>query len=95
MLSPTSESAAKWNTALQAPSPTTARTVDASARSATIRRTPGGTGGGVSVAEAVEHNDVGTLVAQGEHHVAADKAGAAGDQETLLCGHGRAASGTL
>ena len=87
MLSPTSDSAAKWNTACQGPSASTASTRGGIGEIGLDQPHAGGDRGAMALAQIVEHRHVVAAFGQGEDEMAADIAGAAGDEEPL--GHGR------
>ena len=82
MLSPTRDSAAKWNTASHGPSASTASSAAASARSATTRRTPSGTAARWPWRRLSSTTTSAPCSAQQRDEVAADIAGAAGDEES-------------
>ena len=84
MLSPTCDSEAKWNTASQVPSASTASIWSPSARSATTSLAPGRHGRAMAGPQIVQHGDLVTPVQQGGNQMAADIAGPAGNQKTLL-----------
>ena len=83
MLSPTCDSEAKWNTACQGPSASTASNVPVSARSATISLHARRHRAAMAGAQIVQHHDGVAALDQCGHKVAADITRPAGDQEPL------------